>query len=378
VASSHGESPGYEELLALVEEQPDSVEPLVVLADWLQLREHPRGELIALQLAKETATGDAWERLEQRTAEHLVLHAAELVPSVGAARLRWRRGFVHRVEIGAEMTLLAGTLEQWARQPSMRLLRELSVELNSDSGANLRPLPITLHKLEVRGLGGAISDLLPSAPALRTLAIEGVTDLEALRHPALRELTVIVPRYVALSGYGEASSLGAQLTKLESVALPSLRRLSLVVPHEFFSRTILDEACRGLGESSLLRSVTQIELVGNLSVDGAAALQRGRAGQPALEWLRVRDSSSTQLSRELRSILQPLCRELVHNSPEKPPCATRANVDEPRERLVRNRFKPSWGVGRVLGERDGGIEVEFEEVGVRFLRSPELLVDVVD
>jgi uncharacterized protein (TIGR02996 family) len=376
MASSQSESPGYEELLALVEEQPDAVEPVVVLADWLQLQEHPRGELIALQLAKETATGDAWERLEQRATEHLASYASELLPSVGAARLRWRRGFVHRVEIGEEMTLLAGTLEQWARQPSMRLLRELSVELGGDRGANLRPLPSTLHKLEVRGIAGPISDLLPAAPALRTLAIEGVTDLEALRHPALVELALTVPRHAAFSG--DDGELGARLTKLESHALPSLRRVSIEVPPELFNRAMLDEACRGLGESSLLRSLTQIELVGNLGVDGADALARGRAGQPTLEWLRVRNSTSAQLSRELRSILQPLCRELVDNSLEKPLRAVRAKVDEPRERLVRNRFKPAWGVGRVLGERDGGIEVEFEEVGVRFLRSPELLVDVVD
>jgi hypothetical protein len=258
----------------------------------------------------------------------------------------------------------------------MRLLRELSVELGGDRGANLRPLPSTLHKLEVRGIAGPISDLLPAAPALRTLAIEGVTDLEALRHPALVELALTVPRHAAFSG--DDGELGARLTKLESHALPSLRRVSIEVPPELFNRAMLDEACRGLGESSLLRSLTQIELVGNLGVDGADALARGRAGQPTLEWLRVRNSTSAQLSRELRSILQPLCRELVDNSLEKPLRAVRAKVDEPRERLVRNRFKPAWGVGRVLGERDGGIEVEFEEVGVRFLRSPELLVDVVD
>lgn len=376
---SRHDGSGYEELVELMDHQPDEVGPAVVLADWLQLEGDPRGELIALQLAKETATGAAWEVLEQRTTAHLATHASALVPSVGAARLFWRRGFVHRVEIGLGMTLLAGTLEQWARHPSMRLLRELATA--DELGANLRPLPVTLRKLELRGQLGPISEVLVSGPALRTLVVVGTTDLEALRHPTLAELMLTAPIY-GYSTYeegGGGGTLSERLAKLDAVALPSLRRLSLEIPAEHHNEAALDEACQGLAKSSVMGGLTQIELVGRLGLAGAEAIARGRAGQPKLEWLRVRDSTSPQLRRELRGLLQPLCRDLLDSTLEKPLRAARPKVEDPQsERRVRNRFKPAWGIGRVIAERDDGIEVEFEAVGVRVVRSPELLVDVID
>ena len=373
---------GYDELLALMDAAPDEVGPTVVLADWLQQEGDPRGELIALQLAKETATGAAWEALEQRTSAHLAAHANALLPSVGAARLHWRRGFVHRVEIGEGMTLLAGTLEQWARHPSMRLWRELAIASFMELGTNLRPLPATLRKLELRGSPGPISETVAVAPALHTLMVVGQTDVEALRHPSLAELHLHAMAYSYLAFDGEGSlpvALGARLAKLKSAALPSLRRLTLDIAVEYNAEAALDEPVQGLAESGVVGGLTQLELVGRLSEEGARALARGRAGAPRLDWLRVRDSASPQLSRELRAILQPLCRELVDNALERPLRAARPKVEEaPKERRVRNRFKPAWGVGRVIAEGDEGIEVAFEAAGVKLIRSPELLVDVED
>lgn len=406
---------GYEELLALMDAQPDEVGPAVVLADWLQLAGDPRGELIALQLAKESATGAAWEALEERTRAHLATHASALLPSVGAARLHWRRGFVHRVEVVAGMTLLAGTLEQWARHPSMRLWRELTIASDDQVGANLRPLPTSLRRLEVRGSPGPISEALCDATGLQTLIVKGVTDFEALQHPSLVELQLSVPLYdlytwtpfaaadvdgsdgsdrpavPADTNPADRSSvppreepagpspLPNRLAKLSAEALPSLRRFSLEIPTEHGAVLTLDDACRGLAESNLLGALTQLEFVGHLTEEGARALARARADAPKLEWLRVRDATSPQLSRELRAALQPLCRELSDNALEKPLRAARPKLEEPtKERRVRNRFKAAWGVGRVLAESDDGFEVEFEAVGVKLIRSPELLVDVED
>ena len=43
---------------------------------------------------------------------------------------------------------------------------------------------------------------------------------------------------------------------------------------------------------------------------------------------------------------------------------------------VRHTRRPEWGIGTVVGEGEGGLEVEFEKAGRKQVRNVELLEDL--
>src|SRR5690242_13390168 len=76
---------------------PDDLAPYLVLADWLQQQGDPRGELIAIQCARETADMPELAANEQALFDaHLAawLGNADDAYRVGELELVWRRGFV--------------------------------------------------------------------------------------------------------------------------------------------------------------------------------------------------------------------------------------------------------------------------------------------
>lgn len=91
----------------------DDADAMAVLADWLAERGDVRGELVQLQLARESAPFDA--RLAQAETRHLALHAKALLGPVAlhqsVCELRWRRGFVVAATLRSE-----SREEGWVRE----------------------------------------------------------------------------------------------------------------------------------------------------------------------------------------------------------------------------------------------------------------------
>lgn len=374
----------HERFIELIEAAPaDEPGPVMVLADWLQSIGHPRGALIALSLAKETATGERWTELHEAARAHLERHKKELVPELGG-RLLWRRGFIHRVELDEESVVLAW-LEQHLQHPSFRLLRELAV--THTIAAELRALAPTLRKLEIRGhvgVGpGSLRALLATAPRLRSLTLHGLPADKTLEHAALAELSITSTGEPPF-GEDDASRrpLSTWLRRLNRNLLPELAHLAVHVRPEHGDLGGLDAACEALAKANVTGALTHLHLSGPaLSDEGAHALATARRRSQPLEALQVHVTTSPRLPREVRTILRPLATELIegtiatkHHSihPQKAPGAAAPSSDE---WLVRNPHKPEWGIGRVIDERDDSLVVLFEHAGRRLVRSPELLED---
>ena len=189
-----------------------------VYADWLLERGDPRGELISVQLARETAPMD--EALAARERELLAKHAREWLQDLDGnaclglpIRATWRRGFVDAASIHAyyQSQEAATTYRAFAALPVAVAVRELEI------GA------------EISHHGSRPGD---------------ASVLEALRdHPprALRSLTFTAFDHdVSWTHVGEIAVAGDAISSIESltiytgniklgpVQLPHLRSLSLV------------------------------------------------------------------------------------------------------------------------------------------------------
>jgi uncharacterized protein (TIGR02996 family) len=144
------------ELEAAIVADPEAEGPYVVYGDWLQGQGDPRGELIAVQLALETARGARWAELKHRELRILREHHGALVGGAAPLFCDWRRGFVDRVDaepIGGEVLA----------HPSLALVRAVSgAELAGIQRAN----PPLLVELGIRH--HAMADLL-AMPGLRRL-----------------------------------------------------------------------------------------------------------------------------------------------------------------------------------------------------------------
>jgi len=62
----------------------------------------------------------------------------------------------------------------------------------------------------------------------------------------------------------------------------------------------------------------------------------------------------------------------VVEDPPPPPAAPAKKI----EWLVRHSRKPEWGIGRVVEETEGGLQVDFEHGGSKLVRNVELLEEV--
>lgn len=146
-----------EALFAAVYANPDDDAPRSVLADLLQERGDPRGELIALQLAR----GEPGPRERALLRAHAREWLGAIAPAIGTKHLGFERGFVARCEIiGPPGCDLAARLE-WA----------------------------TVTFADVRGWRPPLAPLLARMPVLRTLHGLARASL-ACGHPQLRMIGV--------------------------------------------------------------------------------------------------------------------------------------------------------------------------------------------
>lgn len=189
-------------LEAAITADPFDASAYAVYGDWYQARHHPRGELIALQLAGEDRDEP---RLRDAVDKHIARHRELLLGDLarfGDGPFGWRFGFIHRLAVADDDPApeLVSTL---LRHPSGRVLTEA-----------------TLRVHDARYLANALTELA-AASNLRTLSIISGAQLVALdglaRFPTLRALTV--------KSYGAAPRPGA-LAAIARVA-PTLASLDL-------------------------------------------------------------------------------------------------------------------------------------------------------
>ncbi len=193
-------------LEARITEDADDDAAYAVYADWLQRRGDPRGELIALQLAREAELargGGARSKLAtaigalvERQASVLLGGLAALVPDVralAAEPLVWRRGFVHRVVLDSRPDRdLGAIVAQILAHPSGRLVRELAIRSDDldeahrvvDALCEHAPPALAELDLRVRGQLLDLGALWPAVGGLRRLTVTARGfDLGALRLP---------------------------------------------------------------------------------------------------------------------------------------------------------------------------------------------------
>jgi uncharacterized protein (TIGR02996 family) len=160
-----------------------------VYADWYQTREHPRGELIALQLAEETRGED--RRLHDAVVKHLARYKAELLGPLsrhvapnGESPLIWRNGFIQGLVFGGD-DRPAAVIRDVLNHPSGRFLSSLELHINdggtiAEALAAITPANATLRDIEIE-TGADVSGIeaLADLRQLRRLSLATVNALEA-------------------------------------------------------------------------------------------------------------------------------------------------------------------------------------------------------
>jgi len=245
-----------------------------VYADWLQRQGDPRGELIALQLAREAELARSPKgrsTLPAAIARHIERHAdrllgglAALVPDVrdlASGPFAWRFGFIHRVvlETGAGGDLGA-IVEAVLRHPSGRFVRELAIRSDDldeahrvvDALCALAPPALAELDLLVRDERLDLGTLWPAVARLRRLTVVArAFDLGAVCAPAVERARFITAR---LSGDG--------LRSIAAAPWPALQRLELRFAGRFEpSSASLEDLQRLLGRTDL-PALTHLKLRG--------------------------------------------------------------------------------------------------------------------
>jgi uncharacterized protein (TIGR02996 family) len=189
------DEPREPELESAVIANLDDRDVWAVYGDWYQQRQHPRGELIALQLAE----GEREERkLQDAAARHLARYKAVLLGPLakwlapnGDSPLIWRNGFISGIAIIDE-EVYDGLVAAVLAHPSGRFLSSLEIQtlertIIAEALAQLQPARATLRDVHIRtsapleGLGA-----FETMQQLRTLSLaslaepEDAADLHAL------------------------------------------------------------------------------------------------------------------------------------------------------------------------------------------------------
>jgi uncharacterized protein (TIGR02996 family) len=243
-------------LEARIAEDPADEAAYAVYGDWLQRQGDPRGELIALQLAREAELARAGVpsiepprhsaalpvggkprpsrlaraigTLVERQASVLLGDLAGLVPDVReleAEPLIWRRGFIHRVVLDRRAGELGAIVGQILGHPSGRFVRELVVRCEDVDEAHrvvdvlCERVPPALSELElfVRGQLLDLGALWPAVAGLRRISITARGfDLGAVRVPRVERARFVTARLSSVD-----------LRAIAAAPWPALQRLEL-------------------------------------------------------------------------------------------------------------------------------------------------------
>jgi uncharacterized protein (TIGR02996 family) len=279
------------DLLREIAAAPESAAPYLVYADTLLQRGDPRGELIIVQHALETA--DVFETVELRRREAALFEEnleewlGDLAQYRDCLIVRWSRGFIH----GARLRL-----RQPDHRPQMRLAA-LRALLDTPIAALIVDLRLGPHKIAHHSSQPLVEELGERWPlALRQLHIgdSWSIDLEPLAGAPLDELCVdahllafwqggssTVRRLTVHGAAFDPRQLAGSWPALEELAIecltpgpltwlsperfPRLRSLALTGSRE------TDAVAFELLEHPITEQLVGLEIGGNLGVCGAAA-----------------------------------------------------------------------------------------------------------
>jgi uncharacterized protein (TIGR02996 family) len=235
-----------------------------VYADWYQTREHPRGELIALQLAEETRGED--RKLHDVVAKHLARYKADLlgplarhVASNGESPFVWRNGFIQGL-IFTDDERPADLIREVLKHPSGRFLTSLELQLHDghairDALAELRGARATMRDVHIRtGATLAGLDVFTEMPQLRTLSIATLAQL-ALAPGEMRALAKLPASLEALHVRlrGTDREWWDELAPLFTRDDLNIRRLSMRVP------SLIDRILTSIAEGPFARRVESLD-----------------------------------------------------------------------------------------------------------------------
>jgi uncharacterized protein (TIGR02996 family) len=317
------------ELLGQLETAPDDRGLYGVLADHLQQRGDPRGELIALDLLGS---------LEETALARRRQLAAGLAPPLDRGisyRPRWGIGFLRTLELSTLPT--TNQLRTLLAHPSCRLLEALVIRpiVVHEQTTLLLPtgvLPRSLRTLVLEGGLEAGSDLstLPNLDHVR------LAHFAELAHPTLASLTLSRPAPDVFE-------------RCRAEQLPGLTRLVVAGYHE-------PDLVRSIVRTGLLGQLSELELeLVSLELPELALLEEGLGGR-RLSRLVLDYCGWTALERPR---LAALCDTLVFDD-------RGATVAGPI--YIEHASKPEWGRGTVVREGDGKVVVAFDS-GTRTFKS---------
>jgi uncharacterized protein (TIGR02996 family) len=317
------------ELDEAILKNPDDVDAYLVLADWLQQRGDPHGELVALQVARQRNPHD--EDLWARERALIEEQSPALLGSLFGredVRYRLRYGFLERVEIGTGEETDGDPIELFRRLvelPAARFLRELHVALHDalDSSAigelletMAGALPPTLRVLALDGDDyrtelGDVTVLYGDLARLEELRVQAHgAHLGTIALPALRSAEILL--FVTAEN----------LESLRTAEWPRLEHLCIDCEH------FADDLVLELPRWKLLRQLRSLEL-GCLRDDGARRLIETSAAYQHLERFVIHHHRIS--NEELASELGRACNASVDVSSEYPTNSQAGEVNRLRD-----------------------------------------------
>lgn len=279
-------------------DDPGDLDGWMVLADLLQKRGDPHGELIALQVAADrqplgkkktpaqTAFAKAFAKAAPKLIQPLVKHGAS-TKDPWAEPFVWRTGFVRRATIhepqqrGTTPTPVQA-LSDLLALPAARFLTELSFRTSRQDEVHAmldaigeRP-PRALRELELiaHTHTGLLAAIWKALPRLRRIAVTANRfDLDGLELPEARRATFLT-----------LGMTSASLAAIASAPWPHLERLEIRIGHD-----ASDESSDNLAAVLREAGMQLPKFVGSSFEDIAPLL--ARSDLPSLTHLRIREAS---------------------------------------------------------------------------------------
>jgi uncharacterized protein (TIGR02996 family) len=243
----------------------DDRDAYAVYGDWYQTRQHPRGELIALQLAEETRGED--RKLHDVVVKHLARYKADLlgplarhVASNGESPFVWRNGFIQGLIFTADDERPADLIREVLKHPSGRFLTSLELQLHDghairDALAELGGARATMRDVHIR-TGATLAGLgvFSEMPQLRTLSLATLAEL-ALAPIEMRALAKLPASVEALHIRlgGTDRDWWDELAPLFVRDDLYIRKLSMRVP------SLIDRILTAIAEGPFARRVEELD-----------------------------------------------------------------------------------------------------------------------
>jgi uncharacterized protein (TIGR02996 family) len=373
------DEPRNVDLERAIDDHPDDADPHAVFGDWLGQHGHPRGALIALQLAAEAEPARATD-----VDAHIAAHAGALLGPLMPHRLThdpqvapaftWRRGFIDHATLSCSRQCFdnnavteSDILELLVANPSARRLSGLAIvtdeievisraiaRLAQSGRPALRALKLRVdrdYRLASSDYFASMAELWRALPELRDLELWGLPlDLAAIDHarlerlvisarhglstksmlaiaaarlPALHELDLEV-RVEARHGDGLATVADLQALLVDA-DLPALSRLGI---HTGSGTSDANDLCASLAASPLATQLEELDLSRNLlGPSGARHLLVSRRAFPRLA---VLDVSNTRLDSDAIAALRQAFPHVIGEPKPSPESALSRYLMRPR------------------------------------------------